>query len=508
MQEVLKSRFVRNVAVLASGTGLALALTALVTPILSRLYDPVDFGILGLFASIVSILAEAASGRYELTIVLPTRERDARSLVRLSLLVVCLVTALSVVGVWLFGDAIARRLNNPDLAPFLWWVPPTVLAMGMFRTWSNLATRHQRFPAISFGQIARSLALVSTQLGLGVLGLGPMGLIGGRVAGEAASAIALRSRLGNLPLGDPADGDPTDEPRGPRELAAGYDEPRGLRELAAEYVDFPKFNLPQSLLSSFSQSIPPLLMAAYFETAVVGIYTMAHRLLVLPTRLISQSVRQVFFQRASELQREGGSLSQLLLRTTGGLIAVVIVPTLLVVIFGPWLFETVLGEKWYDAGQYARWMIVWLFFVYINPPAIVLTQVLRKNHYLLVYDSALFVCRLGALVYGGKNYGPVTTIAIFSVVGAVFNAGLITFMYWVSRRHEPGPGSGSGSEPGSGPGSASGRGSGLGCRSGSGPGAGSGLGAGRGSRRVSRSGSESGAGPNGRGEHGTSGSGS
>ena len=50
-------QFFRNVLVLMSGTALAQIITVAVAPLLTRLYNPVDFGIFGVYASIVGILA-------------------------------------------------------------------------------------------------------------------------------------------------------------------------------------------------------------------------------------------------------------------------------------------------------------------------------------------------------------------------------------------------------------------------------------------------------------------
>lgn len=418
IQRALASPFVRNVAVLSSGTALAQVATAAATPVLSRLYDPVHFGLFALFASVVSILAEAASGRFELAIVLPKEDDDALDVLGLALICVGATSVAALLATALAGGWVAARLGEPSLASLLWWVPPALLVIGVFRSLSNWATRKKRFPVISLAQIVRALGIVTVQIISGFAGVGAVGLIGGRTAGETAAAGALWTRLGDA-VG--------------RLRGASWSR---MRALASEYADFPKYNLPQSLINAFSQSVAVFLLAGYFGAAVAGIYGMAHRLLVLPSRLISQSVRQVFFQRAGEAHARGLPVFPLLARTTFGLAGVVVLPVVIVVFAGPWIFGFVLGEEWIPAGHYARWMALWLFFVYINPPAVVLAQVLRKNHYLLIYDAALLVCRLAVLAFAGSRYDALTAVALFAGVGAVFNAGWIVFMLGLSRKAE------------------------------------------------------------------------
>jgi lipopolysaccharide exporter len=172
---------------------------------------------------------------------------------------------------------------------------------------------------------------------------------------------------------------------------------------------------------------------------VVGLYAMGHRLLYLPSRFLGQSVRQVYLQKASEAHAHGGDLHRLFARTTLGLVALGTPLALAVILFGPPLFRIALGPAWGESGVYAQWMVLWLFFGFINPPAAVLLQVLRLQHWLLLFDVALLAARCGALLIGGRSYSPLTTIALFSIVGAVFNAALPIALWFYTRRHRPSP---------------------------------------------------------------------
>jgi hypothetical protein len=76
---ILRGPFMKNVAVLASGTALAQVLTVLAYPILMRLYNPGDFGLFALFGALNMTLVAIASGRYELAIVLAKTGRRRRT---------------------------------------------------------------------------------------------------------------------------------------------------------------------------------------------------------------------------------------------------------------------------------------------------------------------------------------------------------------------------------------------------------------------------------------------
>ncbi len=418
-RQAAASRFARNVGVLVSGTAIGYALTALISPVLSRIFDPAAFGLLAVFSSVLSILGEAATGRYELAILLPKEDEEGANLFALTALVACGASAITLLGVALAGRPFAQLLKSPEIAPFLWWLPPALLALGVGAAISHWMTRRRNFRAISGAQIYRSAGTAATQMATGFLRTGPIGLIAGRVAGEALSSIGLAL---SIPAADRAF-----LKRSIRKVE--------IRRLAHAYRDFPKFSMPQGLVNAISQSVPSFLLTAFYDSQIVGFYAMGHRLLYLPSRFLGQAVRQVFLQRSSETQAHGGDIHRLFTRTTLGLFAMGLVPALIIILFGPPFFRVVLGSNWEEAGVYAQWMAVWLFFGFVNPPAAVLMQVLRLQQYLLAFDIALLLARTAALVIGGMAYSPLTSIALFSIVGAVFNAALPVAMWWYTRRH-------------------------------------------------------------------------
>ncbi|MBM3316926.1 MAG: oligosaccharide flippase family protein [Candidatus Eisenbacteria bacterium] len=423
VREAVASTFARHTAMLVSGTAVGYILTALASPLLGRLYSPADFGLLALFASLVGILGEAATARYELAIVLPERDEEAANLVALTAGVVVAASLAALALVALAGGAFARLLGSPELTPFLWWVPPVLLALGLDAALSHWMTRRRAFLRLSAMQIGRSAGTALTQVGAGLARAGSAGLVAGRVVGEACGFAGLALQL------RPAD----------RELFRRSIRLPEILRLARAYSDFPRFSMPQGLLNAVSQSLPPFLLAAFYDTSVAGLYAMGHRLLYLPARFIGQAVRQVYLQRASETRARGGDLHRLFTRATLGLAALGALPALAMVLWGPDLFRLALGPQWGEAGVYARWMTLWLYFAFVNPPAMVLMQVLRLQHLLLAYDATLLVARCAAFVLGGMLLSPLATIALFSLIGALFNAALPAALWWHTRRTRPSP---------------------------------------------------------------------
>lgn len=73
-------------AVVATGTAGAQAITMGFAPIITRLYGPEAFGLLGTFSAILAVLTPMAALTYPIAIVLPKDHADAKGLAKLSTL--------------------------------------------------------------------------------------------------------------------------------------------------------------------------------------------------------------------------------------------------------------------------------------------------------------------------------------------------------------------------------------------------------------------------------------
>ena len=115
-----KSSFVKNVLVVMSGTAVAQAIGFALSPIISRLFSPSDFGVFGSFNSVSTIIAAGATLEYTQAIMLPKEKEDAINLFFVSCLCTfavgflcltfCLLAPASVNGIMKTSGAWALAL--------------------------------------------------------------------------------------------------------------------------------------------------------------------------------------------------------------------------------------------------------------------------------------------------------------------------------------------------------------------------------------------------------------
>jgi O-antigen/teichoic acid export membrane protein len=409
----------RNVLVVFSGTVVAKVVTVAAAPVLARLFTPGDYGLLGLFTSFLSLLVLAGSLGYARAVVLPRSDRDAAGLVWLSVGILSAITVVSASAIWLFGAGLASSVNAPALAPLLWWLPIAVFATGTFQVMEMWTSRRKRFGQLSMANITRSSGTVGTQLGTGFAGFAGGGLIGGLTVGQIAAVAVLGTQQWRL--------DAATLKQGLRW--------RRLPRLARRHRDFPLLSLPAQLLSSGRQAAIPVLLSLFFTPAVAGLFWFGHRLIALATETFAHAVRRVFYQRAAELFSSGQSVHRLLVRNTVMMLGLGILPTLIVFISGPALFEFVFGGEWREAGEYVRWLVILGMASCVAVPAMELMYVFELQKWLLWLTACQLVATVASIVVGGLAGSPRLAIILLSLS--------VTFLYltcsagviWYAKHH-------------------------------------------------------------------------
>ncbi len=405
-----KSSFVRSVSVLAGGAAAGQLLVVLASPLLTRLYTPEDFGLLGLYIALLSSIGVLASLRYELAIPLPEDDEEAVHVAVLALVLVLGTTLLTTVVILSFRLPIAQALNAPGLVDYLWLLPVGLLLLGTYQVLNYWAIRTQAFPVIARTRFMQGVGAVMVQIG--GYALGPLALLLGYVAGQAAGTSTLgllvvrkhRAVLKRLSL-------------------------NGVLRALQRYRRFPIYATWGSVFNTVSHQVPLLLLAAFFGATSAGIYLLAYRVLTLPMQLIGKSIADVFFSTAVEANREG-RLGQLVATTHQTLAHVAMPPMLLVVLTAPELFALVFGEPWMQAGQFAQWLAVSVYFQFVLSPISNLFALLEKQVHAMALQGFLVTSRAGALILGGYLNDLMLGIALFAVASA---ACYFAFLIWVVR---------------------------------------------------------------------------
>lgn len=343
--------FREAVVTVLTGTVVAQAIPIAVSPVLTRLYSPADFGFYSYFLASVSFFSVVATLRLELAIVLPRRNFEA---VLLAIGAVAVATAVSGVLLLTYLGLDAMFDLSESMGPAYVWgyvLPASIFLGGLYQVASYWMNRRGRYRRIAVARVTMASCAGGAQVVGGLFGASAGGLIVGYIVGALAAVTAiLRSAIAD------------------RRHYARRSTPPLIGRMLLRYSRFAGVMVPGQLASIASTAAPVLLLGVAYGPAVAGFYGLAERVLFAPVAVIGTAVGDVYRQHASELYKTQGQCRAFFMSTALRLALIASIPLVTLVVAGPWLFEFVFGESWVHAGRLAQLMAIPLFFQLVSTP--------------------------------------------------------------------------------------------------------------------------------------------
>jgi lipopolysaccharide exporter len=422
-----KQSFSRDTFELARGAGIAQLILLAFAPVFTRIFSSMDFGVYGIFTSVVVVVAAAATLRYELAIVLPRRHRDGglllilsgvcAAVVSLTFLFVALAAFKS--GVLRWAPGIFMTATDGRVTLLLLWGALFVFTAGVTQALIYWNTRSKRFRDIALSRIIRSAGTVFFSVSGGICFSGPAGLIGGYVLGQISGALYLAKISAEDIL----------------KYLKGNLRNKRIMVLARRYSSYPRHNLPMGIMYSLTQYLPVPIIAKLFGVDKAGYWMLTYRVLYAPAILLGQAVMQTFYQRSSERFNSGEEIHGFYARITLAMALIGLAPCIIVFFAGPYLFRVLFGEAWGVSGAYARWLVLYMYVWFTATPSIMLTHVYGKQFFLMVVQGLLLLsCAVSFLGIAALKGGGTAGVAVYSLAGAAISIFIIFKVWGMSKK--------------------------------------------------------------------------
>ena len=364
--------FFKNISVQFLGSALAQIIPFLFIPLLSTLFDPVEFSYLTKFQAISAILAVFVGFRYYNAIVLPSKINISIHLFYISIFSTILFS-IFVGFFFLFVNNFTNYFNDIKFSYVIF--PLFVLLYGINISFIQFSVRNKKFKTNSFSKVILSLINNTSSSVLGFFN-NSFGLVYGRLIGLLFSVIYLykRVKIKNL----------------------RYLKKNKIIDTAHIFKDFPKYTIYPALLDTLSIQALVLAIDFYFDENILGQFGFMIMFLGAPLSIISISFRDVVYQRMSD-QYNDQSLKNVHKTFITSLMFLSLIAIFILVSFfliGENIFYLIIDSKWSLAFSFAEILIFSYLLRMIVSPLSTVFNVFNKLKILSIWQIMAFISTL------------------------------------------------------------------------------------------------------------------
>lgn len=391
----------KNMGILASGVGIGKAIGFLTMPIITRIYSPEDFGVLAVFTTAVLLVVPLTTLLYSITIPLPKTDGMAVNIVFLCSVLILLITGLLAVIFSLFGNSIFGFFNMEEIAAYWWVLIIGICAASLYELMTHWATRIKAFTEVAKTKVWQATIAAVLKIGLGLLGLKPVGLLIGDVGQRGGGVISLarwfyKKIVSNLK----------------------YVTYKRIKFLLRYYIYLPIYRLPSQFLLKLSSQIPVLYFAFQFGQEPTGQLGLSLSMIGLPMALLGNSTGKAYYAEIAKIgSKRKEDILSITKKVTIRLSLLGVIPTIILIFVAPFLFQIVFGAEWEQAGIFTSILAFYLFIQFITSPLVNVFTVFNLQSKFLeinIVRSIIMGIVFGTSFYFGIN--TYSTLTLYTIL--------------------------------------------------------------------------------------------
>lgn len=390
----------KNMSFLATGTLIAQFIGFILAPIITRIYTPEDFGVLAIFTSILVLIVPLVTFRYSVAIPLPKNQGLAVNLVVLCLAITVIISLLFGILFYFYSDIIFKLISMPELISYWRLLVLGIFGVGLYETFSSWALREKNFKVLAHTKINQNISGNLTKIALGLLAFKPLGLLVGEVITQVAgfSTILWKSK--------------TNLKKEIKSISKGR-----LIFLMKYYINFPKYQIGSRFLMAGSSKAPLFFMVTIFNPSVTGQLSLAVTVLAVPMSLIGTAVGKAYYAEVASIgHKVPQKVKKITTDITKKMFKLSLLPFVILLFGGPWLFAFIFGSDWTEAGWFSSMLSFSLLTQFISSPIVNTLSVFRKEEYYLIINMVRVLLIIVAFTISYLfNLNPLITVLVYSI---------------------------------------------------------------------------------------------
>jgi len=412
----LPSEFTKNTLVLIAGTVIAQAIPLLLHPFLRRIYSAEDFGAMAVFFSLFSMITIVAAFRYESTVVLPKNDNEAANILSLTVLINICFNGVVLLVLLFFKNEIVSFIGFPlKYAKYLYFLPFTSFLFCAYQSMNYWLIRQKAFKASSINKIVRRVLEGAFQVILGWFKF-PGGLFVGDFVGNFSNVLSgVRQLLKN-------------------KFNKAFVSKRKMSYVAKKYIDYPKFNLVPTLLSSAATLLPFLFINKLYSTEIVGYLDLSRMVLSIPLIFISTTISQVLFQKITENKHQKTSILIEIRNIFLLLLVIIFIEVVLLYLFGDFLFGLIFGAEYVLSSTFSKLLIISFSLNFISSTFSSIFITFDKIRLNGIWQVAYFMSICSLLLF--KDISIESFLKIYVTIEAILLSVNILLIFFIVKKYE------------------------------------------------------------------------
>ncbi|WP_146493053.1 oligosaccharide flippase family protein [Vibrio cyclitrophicus] len=343
-------------------------LSLLLIPIITRIYNPNDYGEAAVITSWILIIGSVISFRFFDAIPTIKSRRVIEVICQTSFIIIISNASILLVLLIFYGlflDSEVINLFNSTLI-FI-----GVIVYSLNELISICLVRFKEFNRLSLSQIVQSLLGNFFKVSFGFIISNVWPLVVGQVLQQSGNILLGKHYLLSLV-------------RARSSLKLKF-------KVLKKYIEYPIYRMPSRLLLVLSQHMTILILASYFDQQYIGQLSLVLTTVAIPVNLIAQNLRKLYYSKIGLLSNDLISIRLITNKIVILSALISIFPSVILYFFSVELYTFVFGVEWELAGVIAKYFSISIVFTFISMTIIDIFNVLNKLKFYLFFNMVRFI---------------------------------------------------------------------------------------------------------------------
>ena len=326
--------YLKNFFALAGSEVIAQFILIGVTPFLTRVYSPAEFGQYEFFKSSASLLVIVGFLNFEASIYTAKTDKDRINSVFLSAITLLLVCSIASFTLFFFNNGFVTLFQSEIKFGWYWTLPVYAFFASLTNLMLVVLTKDGSFLLMSKIKVVVSVLVAASQLGFGYMKMGYWGLIYSTIVVQFIAFslyflhfLRFNYRIFNL-------------------LSVNE-----MRKRATENWRLPLLVLPGNFLNNLGQTLPVFFLGR-IDTNVLGYYSLSRRIIDFPLKFVTAAVQRLYINELVDEVNKTGFGKETFDKNLKLFSVIAIVLFLGIATFTKPVLPLFFGEEWTNAIPY------------------------------------------------------------------------------------------------------------------------------------------------------------